>query len=143
MPEKPATLSLADRFETVLEAGRKIATGLHRRDIFQAVREAALRLLRGERCLLLQLEGDDGTEDLTMVSGEIETQYSREMAQRALANGRVVVLAEGRTDEAGEAALLAGVRSALCAPIFVRGRPAGCFYVAHREVGGLFGEDEE
>jgi two-component system sensor kinase len=31
----------------------------------------------------------------------------------------------------------------LCAPIFVRGKPAGCFYVDHRHVTGLFGADEE
>jgi PAS domain S-box-containing protein len=35
-----------------------------------------------------------------------------------------------------------GVRSVLCAPIFVRGRPAASFCVAHREVGGLFGAEE-
>src|SRR5262249_37570269 len=59
----------------------------------------------------------------------------------ALAAGRVVVFAEDDADLAGDA-LLAGVRSGLCAPIFVRGRPAGCFYVDHRQVSHLFGEDE-
>src|SRR5262249_10927938 len=39
--------------------------------------------------------------------------------------------------------LTSGVRSALCAPIFARGVPAGCFYVDHRHVSGLFGEDEQ
>ena len=39
--------------------------------------------------------------------------------------------------------MLAGVRSALCAPVFERNKPAGCFYVDHRHVSGLFGEDEE
>ncbi|HEX5271751.1 MAG TPA: response regulator, partial [Gemmataceae bacterium] len=62
-------------------------------------------------------------------------------ARRALQTGRVVVFAGGAA-EVGDDALLAGVRSGLCAPIFVRGRPAGCFYVDHRQVGDLFGEDE-
>ncbi len=48
---------------------------------------------------------------------------------------------EGQAEEEG--ALLSGVRSALCAPVFVRGEPAGCFYVDHRNVSGLFGEDEK
>ncbi len=140
-PAKTATLSLVDRFDTVLDAGRRIASALTRKAIFKEVREAAYRLLRGERCLLLQLQGEDAAEDLTMVSGEVEAEYSRAMADRAIATGQVIVFSEGQADEEG--ALLAGVRSALCAPVFVRGKPAGCFYVDHRQVSGLFHEDEE
>ena len=140
---KPATLSLADRFDTVLDAGRRIASALSRTEIFSAVREAALRLLRGERCFLLQLRNTNASEDLTLASGEIEGEHSRLMAEQAVAAGRVLVFAEERPGEAGETAMLAGVRSALCAPIFVRGSPAGCFYVEHRHVAGLFGEDEQ
>ncbi len=140
-PAKTATLSLVDRFDTVLDAGRRIASALSRKTIFNEVRDAAVRLLRGERCLLLQLQGDDGAEDLTAASGEIGTDYSRSMADRALAAGKVIVFKEGQAQEEG--ALLAGVRSALCAPVFVRGEPAGCFYVDHHNVSGLFGEDEE
>src|SRR5262249_28450542 len=138
--EKPATLSLIDRFDTVLDAGRRIASALSRKTIVAEVREAAARLLRGERCLLLEHRGEDA-EDLTTASGEIDASYSRAMARRALETGRVVVFAGGAT-EFGDDALLAGVRSGLCAPIFVRGRPAGCFYVDHRQVSDLFGEDE-
>ncbi len=141
--EKPATLSLVDRFDTVLEAGRRIATALSRQLIFQEVREAAARLLRGERCLLLEHHGDETAQNLTTASDEIESEYSRAMAQRALATGRVVVFAEGAAEMAGDALLLAGVRSGLCAPIFVRKRPAACFYVDHRQVSNLFGEDEQ
>ena len=140
-PTKTATLSLVDRFDTVLDAGRRIASALDRKSIFKEVRESAFRLLRGERCLLLQLQGDDAAENLTMVSGEVEAEYSRMMADRALATEKVIVFVEGQAIEEG--ALLAGVRSALCAPVFVRGKPAGCFYVDHHQVSGLFGEDEQ
>ncbi len=50
-----ATLSLADRFQTVLEDGRKIASALSAAMIFAEVRSAALRLLRGEQCLVLEI----------------------------------------------------------------------------------------
>ena len=141
-PAKTATLSLVDRFDKVLEAGRRIASALSRETVFKEVREAADLLLRGERCLLLKLQGDDATADLTLVSGEMEAEYSHDMADRALATRQVIVLTEkGRAEE--EEALLSGVRSALCAPVFVRGEPAGCFYVDHRNVSGLFGEDEK
>jgi light-regulated signal transduction histidine kinase (bacteriophytochrome) len=55
----------------------------------------------------------------------------------------VVTFAEGSSEGASESLLLSGVRSALCAPIFVRGRPQACFYATHRQVSGLFGADEQ
>ncbi|HYP62698.1 MAG TPA: hypothetical protein VEQ16_02355, partial [Acidocella sp.] len=42
--EPPITLSLADRFDTVLDSGRRIASALSREEIFAAVRQAALKL---------------------------------------------------------------------------------------------------
>lgn len=141
VPAKTATLSLVDRFDTVLDAGRRIASALSRDTIFQEVHAAALRLLRGERCSVLQLQGEASAEQLTVVAGDLEAEFSRAFASRALSKGVVVVLSEGQIEEEG--AMLAGVRSALCAPVFVRGKPAGCFYIDHRNVGGLFAEDEE
>jgi len=138
---RSATLSLVDRFDTVLDAGRRIASALSREMIFTEVCDAAKQLLRAERCLLLQFEGDDSSKDLTVVSGELSVEYSRTMAARALTLEQVIVFRESDADE--ENAVLAGIRSALCAPLFVRGRPAGVFYVDHRGVSGLFGEDEE
>ncbi|MBV9124793.1 MAG: AAA family ATPase, partial [Planctomycetes bacterium] len=139
----PATLALADRFATVLEAGRHIASALSREAIYAAVREAALRLLRGERCLILKIVREGEREDLTTVSGEVDGDYSRAMAHKALATGRIIVFLEGMTGDASESVLMAGVRSALCAPFSMRGQATGCIYVTHRQVGGLFGEEEE
>ncbi len=140
-PAKAASLSLVDRFDTVLDAGRRIASALSRDTIFKEVREAVDRLLRGERCLLLRLQDGDGDDGLAKEFGETETQYIHDMAERALNTHQVIVLTEDGEGEVEEA-LLAGVRSALCAPVFMRGEPAGCFYVDHRNVSGLFGEDE-
>ncbi|MBV9122991.1 MAG: response regulator, partial [Planctomycetes bacterium] len=141
-PDRPATLSLADRFDTVLDAGRRIASALSRQAIFSAVREAALRLLRGERCLILDID-KEGRENLTTVSGELDEQFSREMAHRALQAGRAMAFVEDVPNSTSESAVLPGVRSALCAPIYLRGQVVGAFYVYHRQVRGLFGEDEE
>src|SRR5207302_4579076 len=61
---------------------------------------------------------------------------------QALEAGSAVTIAEGMPDSS-ESVLLGGIRSALCAPIYVRGHPMGCIYVTHRKVAGLFHEDEE
>jgi len=142
-PHAPVTLSLADRFDTVLDSGRRIASALSRDAIFIAVREAALKLLRSERCVLLKIDGEPGEEDVTLASGELPSDFSRTMVRRALAAGRAVAFVDGGADNSSESVLLARIRSALCAPIFVRGRAICCFYVSHRQVAGLFGEDEE
>ena len=139
-PAPTATLSLVDRFDTVLEAGRRIAAALSPELVFQEVHEAAQRLLRGERCWLLQLHGETAADALAVVAGEGPAEYSRTLAQRALASGRIAIFSEVPAEE--EEALLAGVRSALCAPVFVRNKPLACVYVDHRHVGGLFGADE-
>jgi two-component system sensor kinase len=138
-----ATLSLADRFDNVLEAGRRITSALTRDSIYAAVREGALKLLRGERCLLLKIRADEAGEDITTASGEVEGPFSRDLVQKALAAGRAIALVESESQPASESLLLTGVRSALCAPIFVRGRAVACFCVTHHQVGGLFGETEE
>ncbi len=139
-----ATLSLVDRFDAVLEVGRRIATALTPEAVFAAVREAALTLLRGERCAVLEVEEEDAPRLRLVlpVASEASPGYSATLAGRALAAGRPLVFAEG-ADEPGESVLLSGVRSAICAPIFLRGRPAACFYVTHGQVGGLFGREEE
>jgi two-component system sensor kinase len=140
---KPVTLSLVDRFDTVLDAGRRIAAALSREATFAAAREAAMRLLRGDRCLVLKVEaGADGI-DITAASDEVDGSYSRAMAQQAITAGRAVAFLEGAPDNPSESVLLSGVRSALCAPIAVRGRPVACLYVTHRQIAGLFGEDEK
>ena len=44
---------------------------------------------------------------------------------------------------ASDTAAAVGERSALCAPLYVRGSAFACLYVTHEHVRGLFGADEE
>jgi len=69
--------------------------------------------------------------------------YSATLVARTLQSGRPVVHTEGITDDSSESIELGSIRSAMCAPIFVRGHVDAVLYVSHRQVAGLFGEDEE
>jgi signal transduction histidine kinase/tetratricopeptide (TPR) repeat protein/tRNA A-37 threonylcarbamoyl transferase component Bud32 len=140
--EKPVTLSLADRFDALLEEGRKIASALAEEAVFTAVRTAALRLLRGERCLILKIAHRTGEPILQVVAGEEKEDYSRTVVARALESGRPVVIAEGVSEDVSDSVLLSEARSILAAPIFARGRAVGCIYMTHQRVGRLFGEEE-
>ncbi|TAK08650.1 MAG: GAF domain-containing sensor histidine kinase [Candidatus Manganitrophaceae bacterium] len=140
--EKPVTLSLADRFDSLLEEGRKITSALTEGEILTAVQKAALRLLRGERCLILKIAPDSGEASLKVVAGEENEAFSRTVVARALETGRPVVIAEGISGEVSDSVVLSEARSVLAAPIFVQGRPIGCLYLMHPKVGRLFGEEE-
>jgi two-component system sensor kinase len=140
--ESRPTLSLADRFQSVLEDGRKIASALSSASAYEEVRRSAQRLLRGEHCLVLQIEQKDGETTFVPVAGDAQRGYRAAMVARAMEAGRAVVddeesPLEGARDGTGDE------RSALCVPIFVRGRAAACLYVAHYQVRSLFGADEE
>jgi two-component system sensor kinase len=130
---RPASLSLADRFDTVLAAGRKIASALTGAAIFDEVRGAALRLLRAERCLVLQILGDSRKFRLIPVAGEAEASFDERLVRNALQAGKAVAF---DTEHYGKL-------STLCVPLFVRGRAVACIYVVHEHIHKLFGPDEE
>lgn len=138
----PATLSLADRFATVLEAGRNITGALSPPAIFAATRDAALRLLRGEHCVVLEVGKVDGPARFTPVAGPAEQGFSSVLLERALQAGRAVAFAEENSEDAGRHASVEEEGSTLCSPILVRGRAVACLYLAHSQMRGLFGEDE-
>lgn len=134
------SLSLADRFDTVLDSGRRIASTLAISAIHEAARAAALRLLRGEQCLVLPVEADHVSGS---AAGELDAPVNESIIERALTAGRAVAGTEERGSNAGSIAAESGERSVLCVPIRVRGRSVACLYVTHGNIRNLFGADEE
>ena len=130
---EPESLSLADRFETLLAVGRRIASAPSADAVYAAVREAALTLLRGEHC------------HITMVDTSSDAPVSRTLVRRALEAGAPVVTGEGGEGDSvdpADSAVLLGLRSGLCAPIFCDDQPVACFSVVHGQIGDLFSRDE-
>jgi diguanylate cyclase (GGDEF)-like protein/PAS domain S-box-containing protein len=102
-------------------------------------------LLRGDRCHVIEVgpsadpsaTGADVAPDTE--SGEPVDALSRTLLAEAIERRTPVVAGTGDDCESGESLLLAGLRSALCAPIVSDGRVVACVYVTHRQVGHLFG----
>ena len=134
------TVSLFDRFTTLLSVGRTITAAPSAAAIDNAIRDAALALLRGERCHLISA-ADINSDELVSQSGESVDSISRTLLRRALDSGIPVVASDPTADES-ESLLLSGIRSVLAAPILVHGEAASCFYVTHRQIGQLFGDEE-
>ena len=76
------TLSLADRFDTVLKIGRRIAASHSRPMVFAEVRNAALRLLRSEHCLVLEATVANGEDLFIPVAGTVPLAFNRSMLAR-------------------------------------------------------------
>ena len=138
-----ASLSLADRFDSLLAAGRTIASTLEGDAVLRALAESADALLRPQDCLVLatpDLDRQPDVDSLGVVAGS-GAEPSRSVVEAAVA-GDVTVLRELADADASDSLVLSGVRSVLCAPVRVRGELVACLYVSHRELGGVFGEDE-
>jgi diguanylate cyclase (GGDEF)-like protein/PAS domain S-box-containing protein len=135
-----ATVSLFDRFTTLLSVGRTITAAPSVAAVETAIRDAALALLRGERCHLVDVKALND-ERLLSQSGESVDSVSRTLLARAVATGAPVVASDPTADES-ESLLLSGIRSVLAAPIVAHGETVACFYVTHRQIGQLFGDEE-
>jgi len=136
-----ATLSLADRFTTVLDAGRRIVAGLTDDAILASACDAAVTLLRGECSVVVALEPME--QPVRAHAGEAPVPPSPAVAERALKTAAPVVLTDADfDDDEGDHPDRQVLRSALCAPIFVRGRATALLYVTHRQLSGLFGDEE-
>jgi signal transduction histidine kinase/CheY-like chemotaxis protein/tetratricopeptide (TPR) repeat protein len=136
-----ASLSLADRFDGVLDWGRRIASALSPSLIFEEARTAALRLLRAEHCVVLQTRETNGLRTFTPVAGEIPGTASEDRLTDALEAGKAIAFEEDAAKRSGAAA--SGKRSALCVPLYVRGSAVALLYVTHERIRKLFGNDEE
>lgn len=140
---RPASLSLADRFDAVLDWGRRIASALSPPVILGEARIAALRLLRAEHCMVLQIVDPDGQQSFVPAAGSIPGTWSETKIKEALQLRRAVAFEEDAAPQGANAADGSAYRSALCAPLYVRGQATACLYVTHEHVRGLFGTDEE
>ena len=134
------TLSIFDRFTALLNVGRAITAATSYPALEAAIRDAALSLLRAERCHLVPVSALT-QERLTTQSGEDLYDLSRSLLTRATEEGGPVVAIEQESNS-NESLLLSGIRSAIAVPIMVAGEPTTCLYATHRQIGQLFGEEE-
>ncbi|MCA9108631.1 MAG: response regulator [Planctomycetaceae bacterium] len=137
------SLSLVDRFGTLLDSGRKIASALSAPVIFQETRTAALQLLRGESCSLLNVvQSKDGISYKPMEVHSTQS-YHQPLLDQAVERRAAVSSGKDSNRRSLVQAEEIDQRSVLCAPILVRGRVVACLYISHANVRGLFGATEE
>lgn len=120
----PTSLSLVDRFDSLLESGRKIASATEPADIVAMTIEASQQLLRSDYCRVVSISPDGEV-------GNISESVRPYMAH-CLKTG-VAEAAEAPNKQ---------FRSLVVCPILVRGSAVAGLCVGNTEVRGLFGENE-
>lgn len=119
-----ASLSLVDRFDSLLESGRSIASAIQPEVIVDTAAAAARRLLRSNHCEVIAL--DDNGQPSTgseLIRSQILTSLKTLDAVASCPAG-------------------SEFRSLLVCPITVRGRTVSCLIVGNSEVRDLFGPNE-
>lgn len=135
------SLSLLDRFDTVLDSGRSIASSLTPATIHEHALAAALHLLRGERCQMLSVTSSGEVE--WNAKGDLAPSPATvELARRALEGGKAVVSDQVETTRGVPNPSPYEMLSELYVPIQVRGRTVLLLHVMHSEIRRLFNGDE-
>lgn len=139
-------LSLAERFDGLLKAGRRIVAISNPADVVPVALDAGKALLRAEEAVYVEIEREDHA-DRDVEAGGLTAPGPRQPAEswlvaEARREGKSVMFRSDMPQEGNDAMLASGIRSALGVPVRVRDRIAGCMIFTHRQVGGLFGEPE-
>ena len=141
-PDLPrTTYSLADRFELLLDVGRRIGAAVSPAAVYQEVHQAALHMLRGDHCNVVRL-GEDGDDLVVSDEGSLVPDVSLALMREAVIARAPVISSASGDGDAADGMLLADLRSILCAPIVSEGEIVACFNVTHHEVHDLFGAVE-
>jgi len=118
------SLSLVDRFDSLLESGRRIASAITAESILEAMMTASRHLLRSDFCRVVAI---DKNRQPTQLSESL-----RPFVLQTMKSGEASA-AESPTEE---------YRSVLTSPVFVRGDAVACLVVGNTEVRDMYGPNE-
>ncbi|MFG0261850.1 MAG: tetratricopeptide repeat protein, partial [Novipirellula sp. JB048] len=133
-------LSLADRFVTVLQSGRRIAQALSADLVYAEASESARRLLRGQYVDVVMVGQDHHEMSFTPWS----STHSESTSERRIETYAALLR---RATQAGQAVCQEELEgrhdSVIAAPIAFRGKPVALILVTHLDLTGVFGDDEQ
>jgi len=132
------SMSLFDRFDTLLEAGRQIISANSSGAIFEKTIEATKRLLRGQRTLLIESDTTDGNNSWR--TPDASAGFDLSLVNKAAESRRTVVVEQELVHVNGQPVRHSG--TFLCCPVTVHEKVVACLYVANEFLAGLFGKNE-
>tara|TARA_R110002049_G_scaffold4601_5_gene32193 strand:- start:272826 stop:278711 length:5886 start_codon:yes stop_codon:yes gene_type:complete len=131
-----SSLSLIDRFDSLLAAGRRIATSVVPEKIHAEICQAAKKTLRGENVFLI-FESEINQVSETAPKCQL---FDSGLVDEARSTRSTVVRDEENVVERGVTTVREG--TFMCSPIEVSGQTIAYLYLSNRRFLGLFAEDE-
>jgi two-component system sensor kinase len=136
------TLSLVDRFQTLLNGGQSIAKTTRRNEIFTLTNSVLQKSLRCQRVLITIWNSANDTWEIFQ-----EAHHVTSLTMGDLRSGSSVLnesLKDGTTRTGTWSAPLSlSVGSFLVAPVWVRENISACIVALHDDLPNLFGSDEK
>ncbi|MFG0266042.1 MAG: ATP-binding protein [Rhodopirellula sp. JB055] len=129
------SLSLVNRFDSLLASGRRIATSVLPDQIYQEVRRAATKILRGEQVFLVV-----PTEDGEFRTVPPEMPFDAALVQEVNRTRQTAVVDVENTVVNGIATIKQG--TFLCSPVDVNDQTVSYLYVSNERFSNLYDDDE-
>lgn len=140
--DEGGSLSLLDRFDSLLEAGRRIAVCTDLEEIRTEVIAAASKMLRGDRVLLIQASPEDGNAK----TFPPDIVYDPDIVKQTEKSRAAIICEQEKIDSRDKRASNPDQHhnygTFLCCPIMVRGTIDSYLYIANSYMMGMFGDDE-
>lgn len=130
------SISLLDRFGSLLEVGREISTSILPKDIRLAACDAAQRILRVEDVCFVHVN-DKGNPSDTFPA---DVSFDPVIIQEAVDRNATVIVDHATHTHRGVITKRTG--SFLCSPIEVNGTVVALLYLTNTRFQGMFGDDE-
>jgi two-component system sensor kinase len=131
------TISIANRFDALLDVGRKISSALGKLDILKHTAQSACDMLHGQRTLIvLPTEGKENKWDAWNSEQPFDESIVRTAAQRK------EPVIHDRENLGGSFNSKDQTASILCCPIVAGDEVVACIYIANCLVESMFGTNE-
>lgn len=132
--DQNSSLSLVDRFDTLLSDGREITVAISRASIFERTCTASERLLRGQKTQIIHFN------ELRQIDPNSKLEFDLDLVNETLVTGKTIVRDVQNVTERNQTLKTTG--AFLCSPITVNGEVVAFLYVANHFLKGLYGENE-
>ncbi|KLU01903.1 two-component signal transduction [Rhodopirellula islandica] len=129
------SLSLVNRFDSLLASGRRIATSVLPEQIYQEVRRAATKILRGEQVFLVIRSDSGGYQTVPP-----EMPFDAAIVQEVNRTRQTVVVEVENTVANGITKSRQG--TFLCSPVDVNDQTVFYLYVSNERFSNLYDDDE-
>lgn len=132
--EKVVTVSLVDRFEALLDIGRRMASALTEEDVYRGIDSAVVSLLRARDYSIFEWNSKNGEFTLKKKNGNLVSEIKTEAMIKSLVEKKSISSTYRLPDDREY--------SVLSSPISIQNEMSIVLYISYEHMADFFGEDD-